>query len=110
MKFLFDQNLSHKLVERLEEFYPNSSHVSYHELSKSDDFEVREFAKNKGFTIVTQDSDFYDIAIIRGIPPKVIWIKSGNSATSHIEYLLLKNKVTIQKFEKDNKSICLELI
>lgn len=110
MKFLFDQNLSHKLVGRLEKLYPESSHVSYHNLSLADDFEVRTFAGTNGFTIVTQDSDFYDIAIIRGIPPKVIWIKSGNSSTNHIEGLLIESKSIIQKFEKDNKSICLELI
>ena len=34
MKLLFDQNLSRKLVARLQDLYPNSSHVQFHELAE----------------------------------------------------------------------------
>lgn len=109
MKLLFDQNLSHKLVLRISDIFPGSSHVSLHELSKSDDYEVREFAIQNDFTIVTQDSDFFDIAIVKGIPPKFIWLKSGNSSTKTVEKLLLGNELAVLRFKKDKKKICLEL-
>jgi len=109
MKLLFDQNLSHKLVIKISNVFPGSSHVSLHDLSKSDDYEVREFAIQNDFTIIMQDSDFYDIAIVKGIPPKVIWLKSGNSSTNIVEKLLLDSELAVRRFEKDKKSICLEL-
>ena len=109
MKLLFDQNLSHKLVLRISDIFHGSSHVSLHDLSKSDDYEVREFAIENDFTIVTQDSDFFDIAIVKGIPPKVIWLKSGNSSTNTVEKLLLGNELAVLRFKKDKKRICLEL-
>ncbi len=109
MSFLFDQNLSYKLVERLDDLYSNSTHVGHHNLSKSDDFKVREFAIQNELIIVTQDSDFYDLAIIKGIPPKIIWIRSGNCSTSNIEQLIRSNTSAIEDFIKENNSICLEL-
>ncbi len=82
MKLLFDQNISHKLIKKIHDLYPDSSHVGLHKLSKSDDNLVRQFAIDNNFLIVTQDSDFYDIAIIKGIPPKIIWIRLGNCSTN----------------------------
>jgi predicted nuclease of predicted toxin-antitoxin system len=108
MKLLLDQNLSHKLIDRLSDIFPDSSHVKTHNLSNVDDLTVREFAALNDFTIVTQDSDFYNLALIHGIPPKVIWIRSGNSSTKHIEELMRSNAVSIQHFQSAQK-LCLEL-
>jgi predicted nuclease of predicted toxin-antitoxin system len=38
-----------------------------------------EFAKQQGLTIVTFDSDFYDLVTLLGNPPKVIWLRIGNT-------------------------------
>lgn len=88
MRLLFDQNLSHKLVDRLADIFPNSSHVKVFNLSSKDDHEVRKFAMENGYSIETQDSDFYELALIHGAPPKIVWIRSGNSSTTYIEDLL----------------------
>lgn len=108
MKLLFDQNLSFKLVQKTSDIFPESSHVKFHNLQEKDDILVRQFALENRFIIVTQDSDFYDLAILHGIPPKVIWIRSGNSSTHHIEQLLRENVMAIFNFSNDSK-ICLEL-
>lgn len=109
MKLLFDQNISHKLIEKIKDIYPDSSHVGFHNLSKSDDYQVREFAIQHDFLIVTQDSDFYDIAIVKGTPPKIIWIRFGNSSTNGIEKLIRSNTVAIRHFIKEENTICIEL-
>ena len=83
---------------------------NFNELSEVDDLIVREFAKRHEYTIVTQDSDFYDIAIVKGIPPKIIWIRSGNYSTRNIEQLLRNNALVIQHFGQDKNRICLELL
>ena len=68
MKLLFDQNLSRKLVARLQDLYPNSSHVQFHKLAEVTDTEVWNFAKENGFYIVTQDADFSERSRLYGSP------------------------------------------
>ena len=58
MKLLLDQNLSRKLVNRLDDIFPNISHVQFHRLAETSDEEIWEFARREGFCIVTQDADF----------------------------------------------------
>ena len=72
MKLLFDQNLSRKLVSRLADIFPGSSHVRFHGLPEADDGEIWEFARVQAFCIVTQDADFADRSRLYGAPPKVI--------------------------------------
>lgn len=109
MKLLLDQNLSRKLTSHLEDIFPGSGHVFQFGLSKADDLEVRKFALENEFIIVTRDSDFYDLALMFGIPPKVVWIRSGNSSTKFIEELLRYNFTQIEEFINHKDKICLEL-
>jgi len=108
MRLLFDQNLSHRLLDRLSDIFPESSHVKAHDLSKEDDYVVWKFARENDFTIVTQDSDFYDLALVHGTPPKIIWVRSGNSTTKSVEDLLRINALAIQHLNSSQK-VCLEL-
>ncbi|HEY9583101.1 MAG TPA: DUF5615 family PIN-like protein [Candidatus Paceibacterota bacterium] len=109
MKLLLDQNLSHKLLLFLEELYPGSSHVRLVKLSTASDEEVWTYAKKNNFTLVTQDSDFYDRSLLLGFPPKVIWIQSGNTSTLNINKLLLDSVEAIKEFESNKEIGCLEL-
>ena len=58
MKLLFDHNLSPKLVNRLADLFPDSSHVKGVGLDYASDDQVREHARLNGFAIVTKDEDF----------------------------------------------------
>ena len=107
---LFDQNLSYKLVERLSDLFPGSTHVKAEGMDRASDWEVWEFARNNGYTIITQDGDFFDIGLIHGAPPKVIWLRSGNTSSSNIESLLRENYELIEDFIMNLPEICLELI
>jgi predicted nuclease of predicted toxin-antitoxin system len=101
MKLLFDNNLSHKLVSNLRDLFPGSVHVMNKKLDESNDQEVWEFAKANGYTIITKDSDFNDLSILKGAPPKVIWIRCGNCNVSRIEDTIRKNFKILQSFIKD---------
>ena len=72
MKLLFDQNLSFKLCRKLADLFPDSNQVRLLGMDRADDMIVWEFAKANGFTIVTQDSEFFDLSGLRGYPPKII--------------------------------------
>ncbi len=88
MKLLFDHNLSPRLVARLADVYPNSSHVYLLGLDTADDNEVWQYARDHNYVIVTKDSDFNELTLIRGFPPKVVWIRRGNCTTGDIESIL----------------------
>lgn len=72
MKLLFDENLSRRLVARLADLFPESSHVVLEGLQQNRDIVVLEYAKARGFAIVTADADFYELSTSFGPPPKVI--------------------------------------
>jgi len=109
MKLLFDQNLSQKLVARLADIFPHSSHVQFHNLTEIDDSEIWEFAKAQGFCIVTQDADFAERSRLYGAPPKVIWLRCGNAPTSNVEAIFRSGVETIQEFIGNTALDCLEL-
>jgi len=85
LKLLFDENLSPLLAQRLAGLYPESSHVELCGLLSAEDSDVWDFAREQGFVIVTKDSDFSELSILRGSPPKVIWLRIGNCTTSRAE-------------------------
>jgi len=99
VKLLFDQNLSPRLVHLLADLFPNSNHVFPLGLDESEDSDVWEYAKTNGFTLVTKDADFGDMSVLRGFPPKVIWIRRGNCKTVEIEKILRNNYQAIEQIE-----------
>jgi predicted nuclease of predicted toxin-antitoxin system len=109
MKLLLDQNISHKLVNRLSKVYPNSKHVYELNLHTASDIKVWNYARDRKFTIVTQDSDFNDFGMIRGHPPKVIWIRTGNTTTKNIDKILKTNEKLVKQFNKDETLGVLQL-
>lgn len=109
MKLLFDQNLSFKLCERLADLFPDSSQVRLLGLVEAGDHTLWRHAQDNGFTLVSQDSDFADMATLFGPPPRVIWLRCGNQPTAQIEKLLRDHANTIAAFEQDPTAACLEI-
>jgi predicted nuclease of predicted toxin-antitoxin system len=109
LKLLFDQNLSRKLVNRLADICPESSHVQLHELAEKTDTEIWEFAKLNDFCIVTQDADFPERSRLYGSPPKVVWLRCGNAPTREVEALIRAGAEAIQELLSKLDLHCLEL-
>lgn len=78
MKLLLDQNLSYRMLPQLETVYPGSTHVRLLSLDAAEDKVIWQYARDNGYVIVTQDSDFHELAMLYGAPPKIVWLKSGN--------------------------------
>ena len=98
MSILFDQNISPRMVKHLSNAFPEVKHVRQVGLEDASDALIFEFAKKNKFTIVTFDSDFVDLNVVRGIPPKIIWIKTGNLTTRSVAELLNSNVDSIKQF------------
>lgn len=109
VKLLFDQNVSYRLVARLEKYYPNSLHVEVVGLDKSSDFDVWRYAKENNFVLVSKDSDFNEICALYNFPPYIIWLRIGNSRITDIENILIKHQKKICEIVKDNKTGIIEI-
>ncbi len=110
MRFLFDQNISHRLLQLLPEKYRDSTTVKQEGLINAPDRKVWDFAKENDYIIVTQDSDFNDLSLLYGFPPKIIWIRTGNLSTKAILDILISHSADIEQFLSDSSYGCFEII
>jgi predicted nuclease of predicted toxin-antitoxin system len=109
MKLLFDQNLSFRLCKILSDIFPASDHVGRLGLSQSDDAAIWTQARQGGFVLVSKDADFADMAMLRGAPPKIIWLRCGNVPTAQMAALIRAHQPTITAFGKSDTAVCLEI-
>ena len=98
MRFLFDQNISHRILKLLSDQYNRSSTVKEEGLINSLDKEIWDYARINNYVIVTQDSDFNDLNLLHGFPPKIIWIRTGNLSTQELATMLDKYSPEIAEF------------
>ena len=113
MKLLFDQNISFRLVKKIQDIFPDSVQVREIKMENQSDISIWKFAKENKFTIVTFDSDYADLSAYYGSPPKVIWLRAGNMTTENLEKLLRKSSDRIKDFivNEEIKNIgCLEIV
>jgi predicted nuclease of predicted toxin-antitoxin system len=58
---------------------------------------------------VTKDSDFYELSLVRGFPPKIVWLKCSNISNERLLTLLERHKENMIGFSHDAAIACLEL-
>lgn len=112
MKLLFDQNISFRITEKVQSIFPESKQVRQAGLEDTSDTKIWNYAKKNDFSIVSFDADFADIANIKGCPPKIIWLRTGNMTTNNIVKILKKHHFIIKEFIKNveyEEISCLEI-
>lgn len=109
MKLILDENLSRRLVPRIADLFPDSTHVATEGLLRAPDSAVWEFARAHGFAIVTADADFYELATTVGPPPKVIWLRGCDYPTAVCEELIRSQAIRIVEFLEDTRMAVLVL-
>jgi len=110
MKLLFDQNISHRILKILSTEFEGSTTVKSENLINSSDKSIWEFAKKSNYIIVTQDSDFNDLNLLNGFPPKIIWIRTGNLKTEELANILKNHIEEIKDFESNQNFGCFEIL
>jgi predicted nuclease of predicted toxin-antitoxin system len=113
MKILIDQNISFKVKYAIRSDFPDSNHVSDFGMNNKDDQEIWQFAKDNQYTILTYDADFFDLSMVLGHPPKIIWVREGNLSTSALITLILSNVPQILSFMQNHSkqaASCIEII
>lgn len=110
MKLLIDENLSYRLVKQLQDLFPGTEQVGRLGLAGHRDISIWEFARQQGFVILTQDEDFLDLSLVRGAPPKVILLRTGNLPSSRVVKLLRNHQVAIHTLLTPETEVnCLQL-
>jgi predicted nuclease of predicted toxin-antitoxin system len=110
MKVLLDANISWKLVDKLRPIFGDCNHVDLIELNVPvEDKDIWAYALDNGYIIITKDTDFVDLLELKGFPPKIVLLKTGNNSTQALMELLINVKSMIEDLEKNNYGL-LEII
>lgn len=104
MKLLLDQNISYKAVKLLADAFSDVKHVRNVGLVNVSDLEIWQYAKIHGYTVITFDSDFIELSVLKSSLPKVIWLKFGNSTNLKVANKLIINQKIISEFIKDDNN------
>jgi predicted nuclease of predicted toxin-antitoxin system len=104
-----DHNLSPRLLQALSVLYTGSTHVRDVGLVRADDESVWRYAAEDTFVTVTKETDFRQRSFLYGTPPKVIWIRHGNSSTDDILGLLRVHQPAILASNEDPEAAFLAL-
>ena len=59
--------------------------------------------------IVTKDSDFFDMSLLYGQSPKIIWLKIGNQTKAAMINALVENSVEIDRVLMSEDKECVEV-
>jgi predicted nuclease of predicted toxin-antitoxin system len=112
MKLLFDQNISFRLINKIITLFPEAKQVRQLGIENYSDIEIWDYAKQNDYNIITFDADFLDISNLKGHPPKIIWLRFGNTSTDILAEILMAKYETIKEFITSgqySEFACLEL-
>ncbi len=109
VRLLFDEQLSEDLVLHLADVFPDSLHVRLLGAGGAADPAIWRLARDHGCLLVTKDEDFHRLSVLRGAPPKVVWLRVGNCTTRDIARLLRSRVDDILTFEAHGEATLLEL-
>jgi len=104
VKILLDQNISFRVVKLLSNTFKEVEHIKALGMTDFSDIQIWEYAARNNYTIVTFDSDFIDLATLKGTPPKIIWLRFGNSNNLKIANKLLAKAEIISELMSNNNS------
>ena len=85
----------------MQDIFPGSLHISEVLARRTPDESIWIYAIDNDFVVITKDSDYPDLSSRLGYPPKVIWIRSGNTPNAVVESLLRHHYNEILAFEQD---------
>jgi predicted nuclease of predicted toxin-antitoxin system len=101
MNLLFDQNISFRIIKLINDVFPGARQVRELQLENSTDLDIWTYAKSNQYCIVTFDADFIDLSNLKGHPPKVIWLRLGNTSTKFIAEKILGDHQIIREMNKE---------
>ena len=109
-RLFFDEPLSEKLCGALADVFPGSLHVRLLGHGGASDTTLLDLARTHGCLLVSKDEDFHRLSVLRGAPPKFVWVRLGNCSTRDVEQLLRRRRDDIVRFSEQEEATVLELL
>ena len=107
MRLLLDQNISFRVVKNLKATLPTVIGVRECGLFNADDYQIWEYARRNDYTVVTFDKDIPAIGSVKGFPPKIIWLRTGNLSNSAVVPLFVNRLDEFVAFINNERKGCL---
>ena len=73
---------------RMKSFDLDASAVRDLGLRDAEDAEIFAAARASEVVVMTKDSDFVELLQRKGVPPQIIWLRSGNTSNARLKQLL----------------------
>ncbi|MEZ5040307.1 MAG: DUF5615 family PIN-like protein [Saprospiraceae bacterium] len=110
LRFIVDTQLPPRLAYSLKDLGADAIHTTYFENGHLlDDGEIIKIAAKEDRIVVTKDSDFRDYLLLKGSPPSLLLIKTGNILNKDLIQLIQQNYIAISKlFEDGNNMIVID--
>lgn len=109
MKFIVDHNLPPRLARLLEQHFRGTRHTLDLDFDRMPDTELWQYAKDNGFHLITKDGDHFQLSLLKGAPPKVVWVRIGNAPASSVLELIKRHLDTIEDFLNEDGPTVLAL-
>jgi len=110
-KLLLDANLSWRSIKSLQEHFEACYHADSIGLKvPAKDIEIWDYAKGNNLIIITNDEDFFNLLMIKGFPPKIILLKTGNQNRKKVEEVLICAKEQIEQLLLSSELGLLEIV
>jgi predicted nuclease of predicted toxin-antitoxin system len=103
------QNLWVKAGDLVVDIFPESVHIRLLGRGGAADTVVWDLARQHQCLLVSKDEEFHRLALLRGAPPKFVWIRLGNCSTHDIAQLLRRRREDIVTFNDQDEATVLEL-
>ena len=98
MKFLVDAQLPRRLSGLLKSLGHDALHtLDLPEQNQTPDEKLRRLASDGQMVLVTKDADFVDSFLLRGLPPKLLFVATGNVPNDDLLTIFRANLPVIVK-------------
>jgi len=110
MKVLVDQNIYFRIIPLIKVVLPDAYHVRDLGLMNQLDIEIFQFARQNQFDVIlSMDEDFFNILMEHGVPPKIIWLRTGNASTASLAGSIIRQWEAIRAFLDNPELECIEV-
>ena len=76
-------------LSRVSDSFPGSGHARNPHLdSGTSDGEILEYAREHGFTMLSEDWDFRPLSVVRGAPSKAVWFRVADCGVGELREML----------------------
>jgi predicted nuclease of predicted toxin-antitoxin system len=104
MRLLFDESLSPRLVELLDDLFPESESALRNGLQGAGDLKILEYACAGGFILVSTDGDFERL-MNRFEDPNVVVLRSCNYPTAVAAEVLRRHAIRIAELPESRDKL-----